>query len=142
MIGWRSMIVVVSLAQVAVGVACWYWDPDPETGRFGLAVCLAVGLLGLVCQGTSFLRSAAIGANALLAIVFVPGLLGRIVVRLVVWFAPDSLPPGIDTGIGTDLLAAGMVGGGVSALGLWRLSAPRGRGQVEPDAAPAQEAGT
>jgi hypothetical protein len=32
------VIIVASLAQIAVGVACWCIDPDPETGRFGLAV--------------------------------------------------------------------------------------------------------
>jgi hypothetical protein len=133
MLAWRSMITVVSLAQVAAGVACWCSASDPETGRFGLAACLVVGALGLVGQGTTFLRPAAIGANALLAVVFVPGLLGRIVIRLVVWVAPASLPPGVYTGVDADLLAAGMVAGGaVSALGLWRLSACHSRGQAEP----------
>jgi hypothetical protein len=138
-LAWRSMIIVVSLAQVAAGVACWCIDPDPDTGRFGLAACLAVGALGLVGQGTTFLRSAAIGANALLALVFVPGLLGRIVIRLVVLVDPGSLPPGVYTGVDVDLLAAGMVAGGVvSAYGLWRLSAGHGRGQAEP-VAPAED---
>jgi hypothetical protein len=133
MVAWRSMITAVALAQVAAGLACWYCDPDPETGRFGLAVCLAVGALGLVGQGTTFLRSAAIGANALLALVFVPGLLGRIVIRLVVCVDPGLLPPGVYTGVDADLLAAGMVAGGaVSAFGLWRLSARHGRGEAEP----------
>ena len=141
MLAWRKMIIVVSLAQVAAGVACWCLAADPETGpeigRFGLAACLVVGGLGLVGQGTTFLRPAAIGANALLAMVFVPGLLGRVVIRLVVWVDPASLPPGVYTGIDADLLAAGMVAGGaVSALGLWQLSARRGRGQAEQVVAP------
>jgi hypothetical protein len=136
MLAWRSMITVISLAQIGVGVACWCTAPDPETGRFGLAACLVVGGLGLLCQGTTFLRPAAIGANALLAMVFVPGLLGRIVIRLVVWVDPGSLPPDVYTGVDADLFAAGMVASGaVSALGQWRLSARRGRGQAEPVAA-------
>jgi hypothetical protein len=131
MLAWRSIITVVSLAQVAAGCACRCLAPDPETGRFGLAACLVVGGLGLLCQGTTFLRPAAIGANALVAMVFVPGLLGRVVIRLVVWVDPGSLPPGVYTGIDADLLAAGVVAGAaVSALGLWRLSACRSQGQV------------
>jgi hypothetical protein len=132
-LAWRCAIIVVSLAQVAAGVAWWYCAGDPDLGRFGLAACLAVGALGLVGQGTNFLRTAAVGANALFALVFVPGLLGRVVIRFVVLVAPGSRPRDIYTGIDADLLAAGMVAGGaVSALGLWRLSARRGSGQADP----------
>src|SRR5438105_3383666 len=103
---WRCVIVAVSLAQVAAGVACWCLASDGdgavEVGRFGLAACLAVGVLGLVGQGSTFLRTAAIAANALLAAVFVPGLLGRVVIRVVVWTGA-TLPAGIDTGVMTDL---------------------------------------
>jgi hypothetical protein len=133
MLPWRLAITAASLAQIAAGAACWCLADEPEIGRFGLAVCLAVGALGLVCQGTNFLRPAAIGANALLALVFVPGLLGRVVIRILVLVHPGGLPPGTYTGIDADLFVTGMVAGGAaSAVGLWRLSAGRGRGQAEP----------
>jgi hypothetical protein len=124
---WRWAIIVVSLAQIAVGVACWWYAPDGEIGRFGLAACLAVGVLGLIGQGTAFLRPAAVAANAILAAVFVPGFLGRVVIRVMLCVDPSSLPPGIYTGFDADLFAAGMVfGAAASAVGLWRLSARLG----------------
>jgi hypothetical protein len=138
MLAWRCAIIAASLAQLAAGVACWYLAAEePELARFGLAVCLVVGALGLVGQGTTFLRPAAIGANALFALVFVPGLLGRIVIRLVACVDSGLLPPGIDTRFDTDLFAAGMVAGPVvSALGLRRLSAGCRRDQAEPSRPP------
>jgi acyl-CoA synthetase (AMP-forming)/AMP-acid ligase II len=67
MLAWRSMIIVVSLTQVAAGVVCWSLATDPETGpeigRFGLAACLVVGGLGLVGQGATFLRPVAIARS-------------------------------------------------------------------------------
>src|SRR5437763_16246015 len=98
MVAWRCAIFAASLAQVAAGVAWWCHVRDADVGRFGLAACLAVGVLGLIGQGTTFLRPAAVGANALLAAVFVPGLLGRVVLRVILWADPASVPPGADTG--------------------------------------------
>jgi hypothetical protein len=141
MVAWRCVIIAISLCQAALGVACWCLalSPEigPEVGRFGLAACLAVGALGLIGQGTAFLRPAAIGANALFAAVFVPGLLGRVTIRVLVWTVPGSIPPDVYTGIDADLFAAGAVlGGAASALGMWRLWGGRGRGPAEPSATP------
>jgi hypothetical protein len=140
MLAWRVVIVAASLAQIGAGVACWCLagDPEigPEIGRFGLAAGVAVGALGLVSQGTTFLRPAAIAANVLLAAVFVPGFLGRVVIRVLVWVNPGAVLPGTYTGVDADLLAAGMLASGAaSALGLWRLSAGSSRGRAEQDAA-------
>ena len=137
MLAWRCAIVAASLAQLVAGVACWCLALDSDVGRFGLAACVAVGALGLVGQGTTSLRPAAVGANALLALVFLPGLLGRIVLRLILWADPASVPPGADMGVVVDLVAAGMVtAGAASALGLWRLSAGGATGPADPGAAP------
>jgi hypothetical protein len=137
MSAWRWVIIAISLAQVAVGVACWFYVPDVEIGRFGLAACLAVGALGLISQGAAFLRPAAVVANAMLAAVFVPGLLGRMVIRAMLCVDPSSLPQGIYTGVDADLLAAGMfIGAAASAVGLWRQSDQIGRGPTEGPAAP------
>jgi hypothetical protein len=140
MLAWRCVIIVVSLGQIAVGLFCWYVAAgDPEIGdlaRFGLATCLAVGGLGLLCQGTTFLRPAAFGANALLAAVFVPGFLGRLVVRILLLVDPASAPPGTYPGYDADLFAAGMLfGGAASAYGLWLLSAGPGGEPAEPGTA-------
>jgi hypothetical protein len=138
MLAWRCVIIAVSCVQLAAGVACWYFADDPDIGRFGLAVCLAVGGLGLVGQGTTFLRPAAIGANVVLGAVFVPGFLGRVVIRIMECVAPGSLPEGIDTGFATDLFATGMVfGAAASARGLWHPGAAGGGSTAEPDAAQA-----
>src|SRR5437588_10839392 len=114
MVAWRCVIIAISLCQVALGVACWCLALSPEIGRFGLVACLAVGALGLIGQGTAFLRPAAIGANALFAAVFVPGLLGRVTIRVMVWTVPGSIPPDVYTGIDADLFAAGGVLGGAA----------------------------
>jgi hypothetical protein len=139
MLAWRCVIIVVSLSQIATGVVCWYVAAgDPEIGdlaRFGLATCLTVGGLGLLCQGTTFLRPAAFGANALLAVVFVPGFLGRLVVRILLLVDPGLAPPGTYPGYDADLFAAGMLfGGAASAYGLWLLSAGPGTSPSPPDA--------
>ena len=113
---WRSLIIAVSLGQIGAGVAAMIRTEDGEVGQFALAVCLAVGGLGLITQATNILRPAAIVANLLLALAFLPGLLAG----LIGLFYPEA---GTGPNVTPVLIAAAMVAGSAaSARALWRLA--------------------
>lgn len=115
----RSIIVVISLGQIAAGVACLVSPSIPDAGVFGFAVCTVVGLLGLLGPSTEFLRSAAVAANVTVAMLFLPALVNRIIV----WLDAAGRSAGNAAGFAPDVIAAGMVLGGlVSARVLWRSS--------------------
>jgi hypothetical protein len=116
---WRSIIVVISLGQIAAGVACLVSAAIPDAGVFGFVLCTAVASLGLLTQRTGFLRPTAVAANVTLALLFMPAFINRIVL----WLDGSARSPGAVPGITSDLIAAGMVFGGLlSARALSRLS--------------------
>jgi hypothetical protein len=113
---WRCLIIAVSLGQIAAGIASLIRAADEEVGQFALAVCLAVGGLGLIAQATTFFREVAILANLLLALVFLPGLFAG----LIGLFYPEAGPgPKV---LPVLVAAAMVVGSAASARALWRLA--------------------
>ena len=112
---WRCLIIAVSLGQIGAGVASITLAEDVEVGQFALAVCLAVGGLGLTGQRTKFFREIAILANLLLALLFLPGLLAG----LLGFFFPAA---GASQKVMPVLIAVAIVvGSAASARALWRL---------------------
>ena len=111
----RYAIVAVSLGQIGLGLVCLFRAHDDDVGRFGLACCVAVGGLGLITQATAFLRPVGIVANVLMALVFLPGLLGGIIALI------DPVA-GPGPGVWQVLLVASIVAGSAfNANALWKL---------------------
>jgi hypothetical protein len=132
---WRSIIVGISLGQIAAGVACLVSPSIPDGGLFGFTLCTLVGVLGLLTQGTGLLRPAAVAANVTLAMLFLPAL----VTRIIVWLDPAARSAGNAAGFAPDVIAAGMVLGGlVSARVLWRSSNEAPGREVASTAAPSR----
>jgi hypothetical protein len=116
---WRLVIGFAAVAQIAAGILFFLLATLREVAPFGLAPCAVVGALSLAGLRRLSLVRAAIGANILMAVLTLLGVL-PIVIALASGTGPSWLAGYAIGNIGLMLASA------ASAVGLRRLATATG----------------
>jgi len=114
---WRFIIVFAAALQIAAGIAFFLLSSVRQAAPFGLALCAGVGILSLSSLQSRSLTRAAIGANVLMVVLTLLGVV-PIVIALTSGNGPSWLA---QYAIGNLVLTGASA---ASATGLRRLATP------------------